>query len=133
MGIDFGLKRTGIAVTDPLNLFAQPLTTIRTADFPVWFKDYLQHEPVDCVVVGMPIRLTGEDTHSTQSVRDFLQWLKENYPQLKIETIDERFSSHEAQNQIIAMGQSKKDRKDKGLIDTVSATIILQTHLQRIS
>lgn len=133
IGIDYGLKRIGIAVTDPLKMFAQPYDTIFAPDFPDWLAYYTKEEQVDCFVVGMPLRLTGDDTHATQHVIDFIEWLNQHYPSIPVETIDERFSSKEAQTQIHLMGKKKEKRKEKGLIDTVAATIILQTYLQKIS
>jgi putative Holliday junction resolvase len=133
IGIDFGLKRIGIAVTDPLKMFAQPLTTIYATDFPDWLKIYSAQEQIDELVVGMPSKLSGEDTDATQPVRDFIDWLKMNYPNIPIATIDERYSSHEAQMFINKSVVKKDQRKDKKLVDTISATLILQTHLQRIS
>ncbi len=133
MGIDFGLKRIGIAVTDPLKMFAQPLNTIYTSDFPEWLKKYTTSESIEEFVVGMPLKLSGEDTDATQPVKQFIDWLKLNYSNIPIATIDERLSSHEAQQFINKSVAKKEQRKDKKLVDTISATLILQTHLQRIS
>jgi putative Holliday junction resolvase len=133
MAIDFGLKRMGIAVTDPLKIFAQPLDTIETKNFPEWLKKYLGIESIEEFIVGLPTNLSGDDTHSTESVRQFIEWLKMNYPNIPVSTIDERFSSHEAQLHINQSVAKKSDRKNKGLVDTIAATIILQTHLQKIS
>jgi putative Holliday junction resolvase len=133
MGIDFGLKRIGIAITDPLKMFAQPLTTVFATDFPKWLSDYAKLEIIDEFVVGMPSKLSGEDTDATQPVRDFIIWLNSNYPAIPLATIDERLSSHEAQNFINKSVVKRENRKDKKLVDTISATLILQTHLQRIS
>lgn len=133
LAIDYGEKRFGLAQTDPLNLFAQPLETIASVTFEVWIQKYLQNETLSCFVVGMPMRLSGEDTHSTQRVKDFIHWLQQKFPEIPVHTIDERFSSKEAQAEILQMGKTKQQRKEKGLIDTVAATLILQTYLQQIS
>ncbi len=133
IGIDFGLKRIGVAVTDPLKMFAQPLDTIFSKEFPDWFKKYSETEELDSIVVGMPLKLSGEDTDATEPVKQFIEWLKAHYPNLPVFTIDERLSSHEAQQFINKSVAKKEQRKDKKLVDTISATLILQTHLQRIS
>ena len=131
LGIDFGFKRTGLAVTDPLNMFAQPLETIATNTFPDWLKKYQSAEMIQTFVVGLPTQLDGSDTDATQAVKDFIDWLKGNYPNIPVETIDERFSSHEAQHHIIQSVAKKDKRREKGLVDTVAATLILQTYLQK--
>ncbi len=133
LAIDYGEKRFGLAQTDPLNMFAQPLTTIFATEFESWLKNYLLKESLSTIVVGMPKRLSGEDTHSTQRVREFIKWLGEQYPLIPVHTIDERYSSKEAQNQIIQMGKKKEQRREKGLIDAVAATLILQTYLTQYS
>lgn len=133
LAIDYGEKRFGLAQTDPLNMFAQPLTTIFATEFESWLKNHLANESISTIVVGMPKRLSGEDTHSTQRVREFINWLGEQYPQIPVHTIDERYSSKEAQNQIIQMGKKKEQRREKGLIDAVAATLILQTYLTQYS
>jgi putative Holliday junction resolvase len=133
LAIDYGEKRIGIAQTDPLNMFAQPLTTVFSNQFETWLKSYLINDSISAFIVGMPKRLSGEDTHSTQRVRDFIQWLQQQHPDIPVHTIDERYSSKEAQHQIIQMGKTKLQRRDKGLIDTVAATLILQTYLQQLT
>lgn len=133
MAIDFGLRRIGVAVTDPLKIFAQPLETVDTKNFPDWLKKYMSMESIEQFIVGLPTNLSGDDTHSTESVRQFISWLETNYTSIPVSTIDERFSSHEAQLHINQSVAKKSDRKNKGLVDTIAATIILQTHLQKIS
>jgi putative Holliday junction resolvase len=133
LGIDFGLKRIGLAVTDPLKMFAQPLETIQATTFPDWLKKYCLTENLESIVVGMPVNLTGEDTDATQYVKQFIEWINTNYPQIPVHTIDERFSSHDAQQQLHTMGLKKNQRREKGILDTVSATLILQTYLQKIA
>ena len=131
LAIYYGEKRFGLAQTDPLNIFAQPLPTLRSTEFESWIKTYLKSETLTAFVVGMPKRLSGEDTHSTERVRGFINWLQTNFPEIPVHTIDERYSSKEAKNQIIQMGKKKEQRRDKGLVDAVAATLILQTYLQQ--
>jgi putative holliday junction resolvase len=133
MGIDYGSKRTGLAVTDPLKMIAQPLEMVYTADLKMYLDSYLYDEDVECFVVGMPTNLNGTDTDATQPVKQFIEALKNAYPNIPVNTIDERLTSHEAQQSIIASGAKKSQRQNKGLIDAVSAAIILQTYLQKIS
>lgn len=133
IGIDYGSKRTGLAVTDPLKMIAQPLEMVFTADLKMYLDSYLYEEDVETFVVGMPTNLNGSETDATQPVKQFIQALKQAYPNVPVETIDERFSSHEAQQTILAAGAKKSQRANKGLIDAVSAAIILQTYLQKIS
>ena len=133
IGIDYGSKRTGLAVTDPLKMIAQPLEMVYTADLKMYLDSYLYDEDVECFVVGMPTNLNGTDTDATQPVKQFIEALKKAYPHIPVDTIDERLTSHEAQQSIIAAGAKKSQRQNKGLIDAVSAAIILQTYLQKIS
>jgi putative holliday junction resolvase len=133
LAIDYGEKRFGLAHTDPLQLFASPIATIPSTEFERWIKDYCNREAPSAIVIGMPKQLSGEDTHSTQRVRDFMQWLQLQYPDIPLHTVDERYSSKEAQYHILQMGKTKQQRKEKGLVDTVAATLILQTYLQQIT
>jgi putative Holliday junction resolvase len=133
IGIDYGSKRTGLAVTDPLKMIAQPLEMVYTADLKMYLDSYLYEEDVESFVVGMPTNLNGTDTDATQPVKQFIEALKNAYPHIPVNTIDERLTSHEAQQSIIAAGVKKSQRANKGLIDAVSAAIILQTYLQKIS
>lgn len=133
MGIDYGSRRTGLAVTDPLKMIAQPLEMVYTADLKMYLDSYLYEEDVECFVVGLPTNLSGQDTDATGPVKQFIQALKQAYPNIPVETIDERLTSHEAQQSILASGAKKSQRQNKGLIDAVSASLILQTYLQKIS
>ncbi|MBM3938102.1 MAG: Holliday junction resolvase RuvX [Sphingomonadales bacterium] len=133
MGIDYGSRRTGLAVTDPLKMIAQPLEMVYTADLKMYLDSYLYEEDVECFVVGIPTNLSGQDTDATGPVKQFIQALKQAYPNIPVETIDERLTSHEAQQSILASGAKKSQRQNKGLIDAVSASLILQTYLQKIS
>lgn len=130
IAIDYGSKRTGIAVTDPLQLIASPLTTISTKELIPFLKKYFDQEEVENLVIGMPKNLSNQDTHSTASVRKIILQLEKNFPSLKIVEVDERFTSKMAFAAMIEGGVKKKDRKDKSTVDKLSATIILQSYLQ---
>ncbi len=132
IAIDYGLKRVGLAVTDPLKIIAQPLKTIDNEELSSWLKDYLEQEEVEAVVVGMPRRLSGEDTHATEPVRELVSQLESKYPELLIETVDERLTSRMAKQSLIDSGVPKQKRKQKGALDSVSAALILQTYLDKI-
>jgi putative holliday junction resolvase len=133
LAFDYGMRRTGIAVSDPLQIIANPLTTVDTNQLHIWLQDYIKTESVEMFVVGMPSRFSGEDTHATQPVLQFIEKLHGLYPDIAISTIDERLTSRDAKNSMILSGQKKIKRQDKKLLDTISATLILQTYLQSIS
>lgn len=132
LAIDLGTKRTGLAVTDPLKITANPLETIDTTQLMNYLQTYFAKEEVDVLVVGHPIRLNGQDNEMTPKVIKLKQDLERNFPQKKVVLIDERFTSKIAMQSMIAMGSKKKDRKEKaGNLDKVSAAIILQSYLER--
>ncbi len=133
MGIDYGSRRTGIAVSDPLKIIAQPLQTVDTAVLHTFLTQYLKTESVEAFVVGMPTNLKGQDTHATQPVKQFIEALKSAFPQIPVFTIDERFTSSEAQNALINSGLGKQKRSEKGLLDSMAASIILQTYMQSLA
>ena len=133
LSIDYGAKRVGIAVTDPLKMIANGLTTVETKDIFSFLKEYLGKEPVECFVVGEPKRLNGEATDSSKMVIDFVEKLKKEFPQVPVNMIDERFTSKMAFQAMIDGGLKKKDRQDKAMVDKVSATIILQSYLENIA
>ena len=130
MGIDYGLKRVGLAVTDPLRIIASPLDTIRAHDIFQFLITYCQREVVDAFVVGWPTKLDRSDTHATQPVRTFVKHLRTKFPQQDVHLHDERFTSRMALDAMIAGGTTKKYRRQKENIDKVSATIILQSYLE---
>lgn len=130
MAIDYGLKRTGIAVTDPLQIIANGLDTVPTHTLLKFLQDYFTKEQVDEVVIGMPKNLENKDTDSTQSVRNFVKAFEKKFLDRKLILHDERFTSQMAMQTMIAGGMSKKDRRVKGTIDRISATIILQSYLE---
>ncbi|RAU84113.1 Holliday junction resolvase RuvX [Pontibacter arcticus] len=130
LAIDYGTKRVGLAVTDPLQIIANPLETVHAKDVLAYLKAYVQREPVDAIIIGMPTRLSGEATDATQHVVGFVRILKKEFPALPVHTVDERFTSKMAQQAMLAGGLKKKARQDKGTVDRVSAAIILQSYLE---
>jgi putative holliday junction resolvase len=126
LSIDYGMKRTGIAVTDPNRIIATPLETVLTSDLISFLKKYTQAEAVDEFVVGMPKTMKNEDSAIAPQVRIFVAELEKIFPEKKINLADERFTSIIAQRALIAGGMKKKDRQIKGNVDKVSAAIILQ-------
>jgi putative Holliday junction resolvase len=129
LAIDYGLKRTGIAVTDPLRIIASPLETVPTEQLLNFLKTYLQKEKVDEFVIGMPKTLKNEDSAIAPDVRKFVTILKSSFPEQPVHEVDERFTSSMAQRALIDGGMKKKDRQVKGNVDKVSAAIILQSFL----
>lgn len=130
IAIDYGKKRTGLAVTDPLRIIATPLDTVPTNELMKYLEGYIKKETVDEFVVGMPKTLKNEDSEIAPLVRNFVEHLKKNYPEKKIHLVDERFTSRMAMQAMIEGGMKKKDRQVKGNVDKVSATIILQSFLR---
>jgi putative holliday junction resolvase len=126
LAIDYGLKRTGIAVSDPLQIIATALDTVDTSRLMDFLKGYLAKESVDTFVVGMPKTLKNEDSETAPYVRRFVEELKIAFPEKPIHLADERFTSRMAQQAMIAGGMKKKNRQVKGNVDKISATIILQ-------
>lgn len=129
MAFDYGTKRIGIAVTDPMQIIATALTTIHPQDIWTFLTDYLQTEQVETFIIGKPKQLDGSDSESASHVVGFMRKLKKAYPEIPVVEIDERFTSKIAAAAIAQSGKKKKDRQQKGLIDTVSATIILQSYM----
>lgn len=133
LAFDFGTKRLGIAVTDPLQLFATGLTTIHPKDVIEFLKKYLQTEQVETIIVGEPKQMDGTPSQSAPQVKGFVTILKKNFPDIPITMMDERFTSKMASATIAQSGLKKSDRQNKALIDTVSATIILQSYMEKKS
>ena len=131
MAIDYGRKRTGLAVTDELRLIATALTTVETPKLMEYLSDYVVREKVDCFVVGEAKRMDNTPSESARYIEPFVVKLKEKYPQIPVERVDERFTSKMAFQAMIDGGLKKKQRQNKALIDTVSAVIILQSYMQR--
>ncbi|WP_299201401.1 Holliday junction resolvase RuvX [Brumimicrobium sp.] len=132
LGIDFGMKRTGIAITDENNIIASGLTTVPTRELMDFLIRTVKEKNVGTLVLGEPKRLNMEDSHSSQNVRLFREALEKQFPALQIEMMDERFTSKMALESLIAGGVSKKKRQQKELIDEVSATIILQSYMSTL-
>ena len=130
IAIDYGLKRTGIAVTDPLQIIANGLTTVETPQLFNFLKDYFSKEQVELIIIGDPKNLDDSDTHATPLVKKAVERLKKEFPLIPVITVDERYTSSLATRAMIDMGMNKKQRRDKGLVDKIAATIILQEYLR---
>lgn len=129
--IDYGGKRTGIAVTDPLQIIATGLTTIDTKDFIKFLKDYLSKEQVEKIIIGMPLNMDDTATHATPLVENAIKQLKKHFPNMPVETVDERYSSKMAKDAMLQMGLKKMQRRDKKLVDEIAATMMLQEYMER--
>lgn len=130
LSIDYGLKRTGIAVTDPLKIIATGLTTVETKQLVTFLKDYFSKEEVELVIIGDPRNWDNSDTHATPLIRGFIQEFRKKFPAVNILQVDERFTSKMAKDAMLEMGLKKKQRRDKKLVDEIAATIMLQEYLQ---
>ncbi|MCX6267181.1 MAG: Holliday junction resolvase RuvX [Bacteroidetes bacterium] len=130
VAIDYGQKRTGLAVTDELQIIATGLTTVRSMDVLAFLKDYASRNLVDCFVVGEPKQMNFTDSESAVFIEPFVKTLKAAFPDIPVERMDERFTSLIASRTIREAGLKKKDRQNKALVDTVSATIILQSFME---
>ncbi len=129
LAFDYGQKRTGIAVTDELQIIASGLTTVKTEELFSFLSDYLKEENVERFVVGLPKQMDNTPSESEQFIQPFLKKLETTYPNIPIVRVDERFSSKMAFQSMIESGLKKQQRRNKSLIDEVSATIILQSYL----
>jgi putative holliday junction resolvase len=132
LAIDYGLKRTGLAVSDPMRIIATALQTIPTAELMDFLKKYDISEGVEAFVVGMPSHLDGNPTHATPLVEIFVKLLHQNFPDKPVHLIDERFTSKIAMQAMIAGGMKKKDRRKKENVDKIAAVILLQDFMERI-
>jgi len=132
MAIDYGLKRTGIAVTDPLQIIASGLTTVESPKLIAFLKDYFKKETVELVLVGEPKNWDDSDTHATPLVRELLVRLQKEFPSMPLLTVDERYTSKMASRAMIDMGLKKKQRQNKALVDEIAATIMLQEYLEKL-
>ena len=130
--IDYGGKRTGIAVTDPLQIIATGLTTVDSKDLIPFLKKYFLQEEVELIVIGEPKNLDDSDTHATPLVKEAIKKLQKEFPQIPVKTVDERFTSKMAKQAMIDMGMKKKDRRNKRTVDEIAATMMLQEYLQAI-
>ena len=130
VAIDYGRKRTGIAVTDPMQIIANGLATVPTHQLESFLLNYMRQEKVERIVVGHPKQMNNEDSESMKYIVPFLNRLKKLLPDVPVELVDERFTSVLAHQAMLAGGLKKKDRQNKALVDEISATIILQSYLE---
>lgn len=130
LSIDYGRKRTGVAVTDPLKIIANALGTYPTHTLMDFLKDYTQREEVETIVIGLPKQLNGEPSESMRYITPFVNRLKKEMPQMPVVMYDERFTSTIAHKAMIDGGMKKSDRRDKAKVDAIAATIILTDYLQ---
>ncbi len=128
--IDYGLKRTGLAVTDPLKIIATALTTIESPKLIAFLKEYISKEAVELILIGEPKNWDESDTHATPLVKKAIEKLKKEFPSIPIQTVDERYTSKLARQSMLEMGLKKKQRRDKGLVDQIAATMMLQEWLR---
>lgn len=131
LGIDYGTIRIGLAVTDPLQLIANGLTTVSNAEVISFLKEYTEKESVEAIAIGLPKRLNNTSSELTVEVEKFIKKLRKTFPKIAVHAIDERFTSKMATAAILQSGIKKEKRKDKALVDEVSATIILQSYLEQ--
>jgi putative Holliday junction resolvase len=127
--IDYGGKRCGLAVTDPLQIIATALTTVDTKDLFIYLAAYVAKEPVELILIGEPLNLDDTPTHATPLVKKAIIELEKKFPSIPIKTVDERYSSKNAVRAMVEMGMKKNDRRDKKTIDRVAATMLLQEYL----
>jgi putative holliday junction resolvase len=132
LSIDYGGKRTGLAVTDPLKIIATGLETIDSRELIPWLKKYILQEEVELIIIGLPKNWDESDTHGTPLVIAAIKKIQKEFPAMPLKTVDERYSSKMAKDAMIEMGMKKKDRRDKKNVDLIAATIILQEYLQSI-
>jgi putative Holliday junction resolvase len=130
LAIDYGLKRTGLAVTDPLKIIATGLTTVESKQLISFLKNYFSKEEVELIIIGEPKNLDDTDTHATPFVQRIIKELQKNFPSIPVNTVDERFTSKMASRAMIEMGLKKKQRQNKALVDQIAATIMLQEYLK---
>lgn len=130
LAIDYGIKRTGLAVTDPLRIIATALDTVNTIDLIDYLKKYFLKEDVEKAIIGLPKRLNNTDSDTAPAVRKFMETFKVTFPEKPILAVDERFTSSMAQKAMIDGGMKKKDRQVKGNVDKISAVLILQSYMQ---
>jgi putative Holliday junction resolvase len=133
ISIDYGGKRTGLAVTDPFQIIATGLTTIDSKELIPFLKKYFLENEVELIVIGEPKNLDDSDTHATPLVAKIIKEIQKEFPSMPLKTVDERFTSKLAKQAMLDMGMKKKDRRDKKNVDVIAATIMLQDYLQNPS
>ncbi len=131
LAIDYGRKRVGLAVTDPLQMIANSLTTVHSKDIWDFLENYFKNEDVECVVVGYPKQMNNQASEAVRFINPFVKKLTKTYPDMEVKLVDERFTSKMAFQTMIDAGLKKKARQNKELVDTISATIILQSYLEQ--
>ncbi len=132
LAIDYGARRTGLAVSDPLGIIANGLTTVETHKLWDFLTDYVNREQVDCLVVGMPTQMSGKASDNQRNVIPFINRWRKNFPEIPLVTFDERFTSVMAHRTMIDAGLHKMARRNKALVDAISATIILQSYMESV-
>lgn len=130
LAIDYGLKRTGLAVTDPFKMIATGLTTVESKSLIAFLKTYVLQEIVELIIIGDPRNLDDSDTHATPLVEQCVKDLQKNFPLIPVKKVDERYTSKLAVQSMVQSGMKKKDRRNKALVDEIAATIMLQEYLQ---
>ena len=131
LSIDYGLKRTGLAVTDPLQIIATGLTTVESKQLIPFLKDYFAREEVELIIIGDPKNWDDTDTHATPLVEKIIKQLEKNFPNIPIKKVDERYTSKMAKDAMLEMGLKKMQRRNKKLVDEIAATILLQEYLRQ--
>ena len=132
LSIDYGFKRTGLAVTDPLQIIATGLTTVESKQLIPFLKDYFAREEVELIIIGEPKNWDDTDTHATPLVEKCIKQLQKNFPAIPIKKVDERYTSKMAKDAMLEMGLKKMQRRNKKLVDEIAATIMLQEYMQKI-
>ena len=132
LSIDYGGKRTGIAVTDPLKIIATGLCTVETPKLMQFLKDYFSKEQVELVIIGMPVNWNDTETHATPLVKKFITAFQKHFHSIPIKEVDERYTSKLASQAMLQMGLKKKQRQNKAMVDEIAATIMLQEYLRTI-
>ncbi len=132
LSIDYGIKRTGIAVTDPLQIIATGLATVASRQLIPFLKDYFTRETVELIIIGEPKNWDDSDTHATPLVEKCIRELAKQFPGIPVKKVDERFTSKMAKDAMLEMGLKKKERRNKALVDEIAATILLQEYLRGI-
>ena len=132
ISIDYGAKRTGLAVTDPLQIIATGLTTVESKELIPFLKDYFAREEVELIIIGEPKNWDDTDTHATPLVEKIIKQLEKNFPKIPIKKVDERYTSKMAKDAMLEMGLKKMQRRDKKLVDEIAATIMLQEYMRKI-
>jgi putative holliday junction resolvase len=130
LSIDYGLKRTGIAVTDPLQIIATGLTTLHSKELIPFLKNYFAKEKVEMIIIGWPTNWDDSATHATPLVEKCIKDLQKNFPAVPVKKVDERYTSKMARDAMLEMGMKKKDRRNKALVDEIAAAIMLQEYLR---